>query len=353
MNYLASILIGITTFFGGIFNHTPSSSQYDGSNPVNTIHLGSTGFPTAIDTTTNLPNPGATDSVATVSHSALHTNENLAIIASETKLGIGASTPTNNTIFVGNGVGSSAFSSSATSSNFLATNFTTASSTMGSTSVQTLLAGQATSTNLYVSNNLSTLGTASSTTLNANSSSIGTLTVGSCVGCSSNSSVSTTSLQVLATTTLSGIPSSSVINFLFHSTSTVAITTGKTVAGIDTQLCIFFNNFSSTGSTYVYDSNYQSQSSVGGQSVTDNKLCATSANGAGQGSELTAQGTIMNSAGFWKYGFVHIRHLSNAGAIWQTNTYFVWKDTTQISSLNFSTGSTTAGYATSTFISVF
>lgn len=212
MTYLASILIGITAFFGGIFHH---SSQYDGSNPSNEVHFGTTGYPSALDTTTNLPNPASTDSVATVSHSALHTNENLAIIASETKLGTGASTPVNNSIFTGTGSGLSGWSTSATSSNFSATNFLTASSTMGSTSIITLLARNSTTTN-FSSSNL-----ASTTNFRANSeivgdSNIGNLTVTSCSGCSTGASTiySATTTNNLLFKTLN-LVAGDVVNFQY------------------------------------------------------------------------------------------------------------------------------------------
>lgn len=176
MNYLASILIGALTFIGGLFPH---ANTYDAGG--HNLRLGAISFPTSLDALTN---PGATDSVATVSHSAQHANANDAIEALEAKLGIGASTATNNTIFVGNGTGSSGFSTSATSTNFLATNLTTASTTMGSTSVQTLLAARATTTDLYISN------LASTTEVRANKATVGmgvinNLTVTTCSGCGS------------------------------------------------------------------------------------------------------------------------------------------------------------------------
>ena len=72
-----------------------------------TIKLGATSFPTSLDSFTN---PSATDSVATVSHSGQHSDANDAIEAVEAKVGITASTPTANTVFFGNGAGSSIWS---------------------------------------------------------------------------------------------------------------------------------------------------------------------------------------------------------------------------------------------------
>ena len=66
-------------------------------------------FPTSLDNTSTLPNPTGASTLASPDHGALHTTENVAIIAVETKLGIGASTPTNNNFLVGTGTGTSAW----------------------------------------------------------------------------------------------------------------------------------------------------------------------------------------------------------------------------------------------------
>jgi hypothetical protein len=102
MNILAAFVIGIVAIVGSFF---PRTSVWD--KPSN--NFGSTNFPASLDV---LVNPGATDSVATVSHSSQHANANDAIEALEAKLGIGASTATNGTVLFGNGVGSSAWSAS-------------------------------------------------------------------------------------------------------------------------------------------------------------------------------------------------------------------------------------------------
>lgn len=66
-------------------------------------------FPTSVDNGTSLPNPSASSAPNNPSHAGLHDNENAAIIALETKLGTGASTPTNNNFLVGTGTGTSAW----------------------------------------------------------------------------------------------------------------------------------------------------------------------------------------------------------------------------------------------------
>jgi hypothetical protein len=71
----------------------------------------STRFPgTGVDDNTTLPNPNATDKTNNPSHSSLHGNANDAIKAIETKLGTGSSTPANNTLLIGDGAGTSAWS---------------------------------------------------------------------------------------------------------------------------------------------------------------------------------------------------------------------------------------------------
>lgn len=66
-------------------------------------------YPTSLDTSTTLPNPASTDTVANVNHAGLHDNENAAIIATQTKVGIGASTPVVSTLLFGTGTGTSAW----------------------------------------------------------------------------------------------------------------------------------------------------------------------------------------------------------------------------------------------------
>lgn len=67
----------------------------------------STNFPTSIDDGTSLPNPAAGDKTNSPSHAGLHDSENAAIIAVETKMGTGSSSPSNNTILRGSGSGAS------------------------------------------------------------------------------------------------------------------------------------------------------------------------------------------------------------------------------------------------------
>lgn len=68
-------------------------------------------FPTSLDTSTQLPQPSAGNFTNNPSHAGTHDNESQAIIALETKLGIGSSTAIANTVLRGTGVGTSAFGS--------------------------------------------------------------------------------------------------------------------------------------------------------------------------------------------------------------------------------------------------
>lgn len=77
-------------------------------------------FPTALDTGATLPTPNASDKTNSPTHAGLHGAVNTAVIAVETKLGIGASTPVANTLLFGNGTGTSAWTA-ITSANLRAT----------------------------------------------------------------------------------------------------------------------------------------------------------------------------------------------------------------------------------------
>jgi hypothetical protein len=69
-----------------------------------------TNFPASTDDGTTLPNPSGSSTQNSPDHAGLHSNENDAIRALETKLGTGTSTPSLNTLLIGTGSGTSAFS---------------------------------------------------------------------------------------------------------------------------------------------------------------------------------------------------------------------------------------------------
>lgn len=77
-------------------------------------------YPAALDTSVSLPNPTGTNTQNNPDHAALHTAENVAIIALEGKVGTGANTPTASTLLFGTGTGTSAWTQ-LTSAQLLAT----------------------------------------------------------------------------------------------------------------------------------------------------------------------------------------------------------------------------------------
>lgn len=66
-------------------------------------------YPSTVDNSTSLPYPTANSPRNNPSLAALNGSQNDAIIALETKIGTGISTPVNNTVLRGNGVGTSTF----------------------------------------------------------------------------------------------------------------------------------------------------------------------------------------------------------------------------------------------------
>lgn len=70
-------------------------------------------FPVSLDTSTQLPQPSAGSFTNSPSHAGAHDNESLAIIAVETKLGTGASTPSGTNLLVSTGTGTSSWSKAA------------------------------------------------------------------------------------------------------------------------------------------------------------------------------------------------------------------------------------------------
>lgn len=173
MNWIATILIGLISGFGGAFLNAPanySTLDHDWQHPP-TI-FGAISYPTSLDTFTN---PGATDSVATVSHSGQHSNANDAIEALEAKVGITASTPTSGTVLYGDGAGSSSWSAIPTLTDLTITGSSTIASLVwtnatGSNATTTsFFSTTASSTNLQTSQ----LGVASSTPFSALSVGVG------------------------------------------------------------------------------------------------------------------------------------------------------------------------------------
>ena len=70
----------------------------------------STLYPASLDNSSTLPYPTSASFTNSPSLAGLSDNQNDAIIAAQTKLGTGASTPTNNNLLIGTGTGTSAWS---------------------------------------------------------------------------------------------------------------------------------------------------------------------------------------------------------------------------------------------------
>lgn len=70
----------------------------------------STNYPAALDDSSTLPNPSSSSAPNSPSHAGLHSNAQDAIKATEAKVGTGASTPASNTLLIGTGTGTSAWS---------------------------------------------------------------------------------------------------------------------------------------------------------------------------------------------------------------------------------------------------
>lgn len=143
MNWIISTILGVALVATNIF---PSYDSWL-SRFVDNFKFGAISYPTSLD---SLTNPSGTDSVATVSHSAQHSNANDAIEALQAKLGISASTAITNSIFAGNGSGSSIWTTHATATQFYATNlFATGSSTLQNYTFINATGTSATTTNIF------------------------------------------------------------------------------------------------------------------------------------------------------------------------------------------------------------
>ena len=81
-----------------------------------------TNYPTSLDTSSEQPSPGAATEMddAGFEHDVVHTNHSGAIIALETKVGIGSSTPVTNSVLAGSAAGVSGWTSTPTLSSVTA-----------------------------------------------------------------------------------------------------------------------------------------------------------------------------------------------------------------------------------------
>lgn len=199
---LAAVIIGL--FIGFAF--------LSGGNVWDAVTLGAISYPTSLDTFTN---PGATDSVATVSHSGQHSNANDAIEALEAKVGIQSSTPLAGSVLVSAVNGASFWSTYATTTFLYAQNLiTTASSTVvGDFTVggNTTLVN-ATSTALFST-------TASSTNLFAAAASFGTLSASKLATLSGGALVNNSTSTITNLVTVNATSTSATSTAFFSTTA--------------------------------------------------------------------------------------------------------------------------------------
>lgn len=83
-----------------------------------------TNFPSSLDNSTSLPYPSSTNDTNNPSLAGGQDNQNDAIIATQTKVGIGASTPSSNNLLIGTGSGTSAWTKAAPTGTIVGTSDT-------------------------------------------------------------------------------------------------------------------------------------------------------------------------------------------------------------------------------------
>jgi hypothetical protein len=181
-------------------------------------------FPTSKDDGTSLPNPSGTNTQNSPDHAGLHTNENAAIIAVETKVGTGSSTPTSGTVLAGSGTGTSAWSSSLSGLTLITPTLTTGGTWGGSPTITSPTINSPVITNASITvDTISGYTTSNSGSIYGISVSTGqissaltltsTLAVNSTLSTTGQMSIQTTTAPPAAGATTSGIKVSSTANF--------------------------------------------------------------------------------------------------------------------------------------------
>ena len=350
---IQSLLIGIAllaSVFGLLRTPTP---VWD----TPSLQFGATNFPTSLD---SLTNPSGTDSVATVSHSGQHSNANDALEALEAKLGINASTPVTDSIFVGTSAGGSQWSTFATTTRFAATNFLAT----GSSTLQNFTAVNSTTTSATTTNSFAT--TASSTNLygaSINGFSLSTCTgssfvqwTGGSFGCATptgTTAFSTTTAQNLATTTLKtsdgSLPDKTTWEITLVAPDVVgsASTTGQIRFYINGDFT--FGNYSKRELRDGVQTNYSGVSPA--QGANNVILLANSVVSGVQNSQRYVRLKIVNNTGMPKYveALSWISATTTAGSFIQyDDSMFLWNNTAAITQIDIAHSVPNAVFATST-----
>ena len=192
-----------------------------------------TNFPTSLDNSTSLPYPSSGNFTNAPSLAGLNDNQNDALIATQTKLGIGASTPTSGKFLTGTGTGTSAWANTVPAGTVVGTSDsqTLTNKTLTSPTISSPVITNATiSTDLITCYTTSNRGTAYgipvttgfintartiygaslvANTITANSLSNSAITLGYTQTTADFSSASTTAVQVTGLTTTVTIPTGS------------------------------------------------------------------------------------------------------------------------------------------------
>lgn len=190
-------------------------------------------FPSSLDTSSSLPNPTGTSTQASPDHAQLHVSENQAIIAVETKIGTGSSTPTTGKLLTGTGTGTSSWTTSIPSGTIVGT---TDSQTLTSKTLTSPVINTPTITNATISaDTITGFTTSNSGTIYGISITTGSISSALSLG---------STLSVTGNTTLSGTLTAGQPSF---QTSTAATAGGVSAAGIKLSSTANFGLFFGSG----------------------------------------------------------------------------------------------------------
>lgn len=315
MNYLIAAIVGIVALIGGMFIN-PNVSNYDGTNPSESVFFGATNFPTSLDTLTN---PASTDSVSTVSHSSQHANANDAVEALEAKVGITASTPFTGTVLVGDGTGTSLWSTYATTTNINTTNLeVSASSTIQDLTYRNATSTNATTTNLYSSGTASTTKFYGSNLTACTGSNFLNWTGGN-FSCGASSATITS----FSTTTSVAMATATIPTALIPSTDHLLITITSSTTELTSSRMIFNNDGSA-----VYTTRRSADGGAGGGIDAEGYIRTESENRSPSRINITNY-SILNNNNEIKTGFFHqIEFATSTNAsVLLVDGGFIWNNT--------------------------
>ena len=285
------------------------------------LFLGAISYPLSLD---NFENPTPTQSVATVvTHSTQHSNANDAIEALEAKVGVTSSTAVANSILNGNGAGSSIWTTFATTTSVASTNIlATGSTTLQNFTFKNATGTQATTTSFAI------IGLSAQIPYANAGGSIIPLTIGSGLTLSGGSLsatavggaiyYATTSIQNLATSTISNLAAANTLR---------VTATASTTAAASGMWVVFNDNM--TANAY-----YSGASEDGSTLNTSDSNALKLHNNTNKGYYLDM--TVSNlSTGFKRIDFTmtgfdvngNVGHVYTGGGVWKNNT--------QISSISF------------------